>query len=88
MKPSADSFTVTTDGVLEEGVATIDDDVALSRYGLRESIALSVPRPLSPLTGCGVEFRGFNKLLHGIVRDQFLAWIFGNHFFGLFTGAC
>ena len=32
-------------------------------------------------------FKGFNEFLYCVIRNQFLAWVFCNHFLGLFTGA-
>ena len=81
-------FTVTTDGVLEEGIAAINDDVAFIKVrlqGIDSAIGTSPGlHHQQDTTWC---FEGFNKLLYCIVRNQFLAWVFGNHFFGLFTGA-
>ena len=67
-------FTVTTDGVTEEGVATINDDVTFVEIRLQESIALSVPAPAFTINRIrrGVS-RGFNKLLYCVVGNQFLA---------------
>ena len=81
-------FAVTTDGVLEEGVAAINDDVAFIEVRLQGIDGAVGASPSlhhqQDTTWC---FEGFNKLLYCVVRNQFLAWVFGNHFFGLFTGA-
>ena len=81
-------FTVTTDGVLEEGVAAINDDVAFIEVRLQgiDGAVGASPRlhHQQDTTWC---FEGFNKLLYCVVRNKLLAWVFGNHFFGLFTGA-
>ena len=81
-------FTVTTDGVLEEGVATINDDVAFIKVRLQGiDGAICTSPSLHHQQDTAWCFKGFNKLLYCVVRDQFLARIFSNHFFGLFTGA-
>ncbi len=81
-------FTVTTDGVLEEGVAAINDDVAFIEVRLKGIDGAVGASPSlhhqQDTTWC---FKGFNKLLYCVVRDQFLAGVFGNYFIGLFTGA-
>ena len=81
-------FTVTTDGVLEEGVAAINDDVAFIEVrlqGINGAVGASPGlHHQQDTTWC---LEGFNKLLYCVVRDQFLACVFGNNFFGLFTGA-
>ena len=81
-------FTVTTDGVLEEGVAAINDDVAFIEVRLqRVDGAICTSSCLHHQQDATWCFEGFNKLLYCVIRNQFLAWILGNHFFGLFTGA-
>ncbi|SSN10068.1 Uncharacterised protein [Klebsiella pneumoniae] len=81
-------LTITTDGVLEEGVAAINDDVAFFEVRLQGIDGAVGASPglhhQQDTTWC---FEGFNELLYGVVRNKLLAWVFGNHFFGLFTGA-
>ena len=77
---------VTTNGIPEEGITTITMISPLSRYGLRESIAASVPAPAFTINRMrrGVS-RDSPNSFHRIVRNQFLP-DFGNHFFRFLTG--
>ena len=73
---------------MEEGVAAINDDVAFIEVRLQGIDGAVGARPglhhQQDTTWC---FEGFYKLLYCVVRNQLLARVFGNNFFGLFTGA-
>ncbi len=79
-------FTVTTNSVVEEGVTAINDDVAFIQVRLkRVDGGIRARARLHHEQNAAWCLKGLNKLLHGVVRHQLLAWVFGNNLFRLFA---